>query len=143
MICFVLFCFVFVFVWKILKKEKRENERKKRVEMPRALPASRIFYYIVKRLFFLFFLCACLCFFFFVSRLLFFLMPRIMWSSRWSSSAVFAVERGVHGRGSSLQAPKPAGQGSIFDLMNTEGEPLPIECIGLSNPLVGVDVLMF
>ena len=35
------------------------------------------------------------------------------------------------------------GPGKYFDLTNAEGEPLPIAWIGLSNPLVGVDILMF
>ena len=35
------------------------------------------------------------------------------------------------------------GPGKYFDLTNAEGDPLPIAWIGLSNPFVGVDILMF
>jgi hypothetical protein len=108
-------------------------------------------FYIVNLLFFLFLFLFFFFFFFFSSlfpecfALLFFLMPRIMWSSRWSSSLSSSlksdgayIDCGLRCNGAEV-----GGPGKYFDLTNVEGEPLPIAWIGLSNPFVGVDVLMF
>ena len=70
-------------------------------------------------------------------------MPRIMWSSRWSSSLSSSLKGACMDAVLRCCGAEAGGPGKYFDLTNTEGELLPIECIGLSNPLVGVDVLMF
>ena len=132
--------FVLFLCGKILKK--RENRKKSVLKEILAASASRNILLHRQTSILLFFLCACLYFFFlcFVFVILLNAKNHVVFALVFV--AVFFVERGVHGQFFVAVAPKPAG-GEYFDLTNTEGEPLPIECIGLSNPLVGVDVLMF
>ena len=65
-----------------------------------------------------------------------------MWSSRWSSSLSSSCAEYMDWALRCMGA-EAGGPGKYFDLTNAEGEPLPIAWIGLSNPFVGVDILMF
>ena len=109
--CFVLFCFVFV--WKNFKKEKRENERKKRVEIFARFRVENILLHRQTSILFVLLVCVfVLLFLCFAFVILLNAKNHVVFALVFV--AVFFAERGCMDAVLRCCRAKPAGQGSIL-----------------------------